>query len=95
MKPRSMLVQALGRLLDQQVDELADQMARELGKPVRFGRVEVRRTAAMLDLLCQRFGDFVGEQRHASSAIVRRRHHGLIAVITPWYLTPRETEIWS
>ena len=84
MKPRSMLVEDLAHSLDQQVDELAEQMARTLGKPIRFGRVEVRRTVAMLGLLCQRFGNFAGEPRHPSPAIVRRRPHGLIAVITPW-----------
>jgi acyl-CoA reductase-like NAD-dependent aldehyde dehydrogenase len=58
-------------------------MARDVGKPVRFGRGEVRGTVEMLRAIASRW------QREAPPdagrpMAVSRRPHGVVAIITPW-----------
>jgi acyl-CoA reductase-like NAD-dependent aldehyde dehydrogenase len=65
--------------------QLATLMAEELGKPVRFGRLEVQRTVQMLEAIATRVE--AAASRGASRGdgfLVRRRPHGALAVITPW-----------
>ncbi|MFN7730411.1 MAG: aldehyde dehydrogenase family protein [Pirellula sp.] len=62
---------------------LADLIADEIGKPVRFSRTEVLRTVEMLDAIVARFAAYP-EVEAASSVRVRRRPHGTVAVITPF-----------
>jgi acyl-CoA reductase-like NAD-dependent aldehyde dehydrogenase/nicotinamidase-related amidase len=69
--------------LEPQADELALAMAGEIGKPVRFGRQEVLRSAEMLRAVARRaFADRQTEP--AGSAEVRRRPLGTVAIVTPW-----------
>jgi acyl-CoA reductase-like NAD-dependent aldehyde dehydrogenase len=62
---------------------LADLIADEVGKPVRFSRTEVIRTGEMLAAIVARFAAY-REMEEASSVRVRRRPHGTVAVITPF-----------
>lgn len=71
-----------GRLADE-ATELAELIAHEVGKPVRFGRVEVRRTAEMLCAIVKRYRTAPASSS-VKSARLRRRPHGVVAVITPW-----------
>ncbi len=69
--------------LEPQAEELAQAMAAELGKPVRFGTQEVLRCADMLRAVARRaFAD--RETEPAGSAELRRRPLGVVAVVTPW-----------
>ncbi len=52
---RERLVRALSRVLVRGTETLAALMANEIGKPVRFGRREVMRSAEMLDAIATRF----------------------------------------
>jgi acyl-CoA reductase-like NAD-dependent aldehyde dehydrogenase len=69
--------------LEAQADYLADAMAAEIGKPVRYGAPEVRRTAEMLRAVARHAlaGDAPERIGHAE---VRRRPLGVVAVVTPW-----------
>jgi acyl-CoA reductase-like NAD-dependent aldehyde dehydrogenase len=80
---RERLVRALSRVLARDSEKLAALMANEIGKPVRFGRREVMRSAEMLDAIATRFARSSGTEA-AGCAQLRRRPHGTIAVITPW-----------
>ena len=77
---------ALERLADQlepQADQFAAAMADELGKPVRYGRLEVVRSAEMLRAVAAR-ARAADESDRAGTAEIRRRAQGVVALITPW-----------
>jgi acyl-CoA reductase-like NAD-dependent aldehyde dehydrogenase len=80
---RTGFVEALAVRLTESQRELSALMAREIGKPIRHGRLEIQRTVEMLR-------DIVRCCRATRSAEgfaggwVRRRPHGVVAVITPW-----------
>jgi len=80
---RSLRVRRLARLLARDTEKLAELMAREIGKPLRFGRVEVERSAEMLSAIARRFAAMPLAEA-TGPALVRRRPHGVVAVITPW-----------
>ena len=80
---RAKLVSRLSGLLASQVDIFAELMAKEIGKPVRFGRAEVERTVEMLGAVTRR-SEHCSRPEVVGTASVRRRAHGVVAVITPW-----------
>lgn len=80
---RGTLVRCLAERLAAQAPALAAQMAGDIGKPVRFGCVEVERSAVMLEVIARRF-EALPESEAVGNAVVRRRPHGVVAVITPW-----------
>ena len=62
---------------------LADGIAAETGKPVRYAREEVVATAAQLRAMARRSGD--GDPGTTDGKVwVRQRPVGVIAVVTPW-----------
>jgi acyl-CoA reductase-like NAD-dependent aldehyde dehydrogenase len=73
----------LAELLARCAEAFAVQMAREIGKPVGFGRIEVQRSAEMLRAVTARF-ETTPAADESGPALVRRRPHGVVAVITPW-----------
>src|SRR4051794_4100732 len=80
---RADLLTRLAARLESEVEPLAIQIARELGKPVRHGRTEVSRTVEMLRAVARRApGPDPREAR--AIAEVRDRAHGVVAVVTPW-----------
>jgi acyl-CoA reductase-like NAD-dependent aldehyde dehydrogenase/nicotinamidase-related amidase len=83
LSTRLLLIERLAALLAGRAGELAERMAGEIGKPVRFGRVEVLRTAEMLGAIARRF-ETAAAAETIGTASVRRRPHGVVAVITPW-----------
>ena len=78
---RGELLRRLARLLAAKTDPLAALMAREIGKPIRFGRVEVERSIEMLEHVARR-GE-IGWTEMRTDYVIRRAH-GVVAVITPW-----------
>ena len=80
---RARLLDRLADRLQPEADRLAREMAVRIGKPVRYGVVEVRRSAEMLRAIARHA--MVGpEAESAGVAEVRRRPLGVVAVITPW-----------
>jgi aldehyde dehydrogenase (NAD+) len=75
---------ALADVLASEIETFALQMARKIGKPVRFGRAEVEQGLHMLRTLAQRaVGRDVLSEDHESYG-VGRQPYGVVAVITPW-----------
>lgn len=80
---RVALVERLAEVIGSQEDSLARHMAREIGKPLRFGRAEVRGTVEMLYAIAAHSQH--GETTNGNQPVtVRRRPHGIVGVITPW-----------
>ena len=78
LRRREWLRGVAARLANQSV-RLAGQMAREIRKPVFYGRLEVERTAELLVRIAE------GETEPVTAAAgFRRRALGVVAVITPW-----------
>lgn len=80
---KNAMLESLASLLETHAAELAEMMARELGKPVSFGRTEVLRSAVMVRAIMKRFSISFNEPV-APGVMVRRRPHGAVALITPW-----------
>lgn len=78
---RRALLERLAVLLEAAAPRFAEQMAREIGKPVAYGRVEVERTGALLREIARHDLDL---QDAGAATAMRRRSVGVIAVITPW-----------
>lgn len=83
VETRIRLIQLLATHLAERQGELSELMARELGKPVRFGKVEAQRTVEMLHDI-GRCAQMPGEAESVGPALVRRQPHGVVAVVTPW-----------
>jgi alpha-ketoglutaric semialdehyde dehydrogenase len=84
MAIRAGLARRFIEVLAAEVDHLAVLMAKEIGKPVHFGHAEGQHSLEMLERAVQRAeGDGCTIEKQAVYA-VRRHHHGVIAVITPW-----------
>jgi len=73
----------LAVLLEDEASELAAQMASDIGKPVRLGKMEVLKSAAMLRAITTRLDrDF--DESLSPCISLRRRPHGVVGIITPW-----------
>jgi acyl-CoA reductase-like NAD-dependent aldehyde dehydrogenase/nicotinamidase-related amidase len=68
--------------LEGEADGLAELMAAEIGKPVRYGGIEAPRTAEMLRGVARRAREPATETLGA--ATLHRRPLGVVAIITPW-----------
>lgn len=80
----STLLRDLADRLDSEAQSLANLLAEHLGKPVRFGRAEVRQSAEMLRAIDRRLSGAAGWNRGEGEVRVRRCPLGLVAVVTPW-----------
>lgn len=74
-------IESLALLLKQKVLPLADQMARDIGKPVTYGRGEVERTVDLVRAIAAQPLE-AGTLGPVPAA--RRQPVGVIAIITPW-----------
>ena len=59
-------------------------MANEIGKPIRFGRAEGQQSVEMLQNIVSRAERHDLSTEEHDDYVVRRRPHGVVAVITPW-----------
>lgn len=75
-------------VIEANVEEIAQDMTREMGKPVRESRVEAGRAAAILRFFSGEGWRPVGELYEQSAArtlvYTRRRPVGVVGLITPW-----------
>jgi acyl-CoA reductase-like NAD-dependent aldehyde dehydrogenase len=74
-------LERLAAILEGKAQSLADQMAREIGKPIAFGQIEVERTAGMMREMAR---NDLTMQATAPGNAARRRALGVVAIITPW-----------
>jgi alpha-ketoglutaric semialdehyde dehydrogenase len=84
-RPLQARLEVLTRLagaLEAQADALTESMAVEIGKPVRYGSLEVRRTAQMLRAVADRA--LAPATEPTGGAELHDRPLGVVAVITPW-----------
>jgi acyl-CoA reductase-like NAD-dependent aldehyde dehydrogenase len=80
---RALALEAAAERLEPQAEDLAVAMAETIGKPVRYGTMEVLRAAEMLRAVARR-ARATGGPEPVGAAEVRRRPLGIVAVITPW-----------
>jgi acyl-CoA reductase-like NAD-dependent aldehyde dehydrogenase len=80
---RAVALEELADRLEPCAEELAQTMAVSLGKPVRYGTVEVQRAAEMLRAVTTRARG-AGDGERTGAAVVRRVPLGVVALITPW-----------
>jgi acyl-CoA reductase-like NAD-dependent aldehyde dehydrogenase len=83
-RARANLVYCLIDALTPEIEHLAILMANEIGKPIRFGRAEGQQSVEILQNILRRAErhDLLTEEH--DDYVVRRRPHGVVAVITPW-----------
>lgn len=77
-------MELLSQRILERIDEFAELMAREISKPVMFGRGEVERIPEMLSAISRRYSGHAARESAPAAVSVRRRPHGVVAVITPW-----------
>ena len=82
-RSRARALEQAADLLEPQAQGLALAMAEDIGKPIRYGEQEVRRSAEMLRAIAGRCAAAPASES-AGAAEVRRRPLGVVAVITPW-----------
>lgn len=82
-KERCELLVAAAARVESGAEELARSITREVGKPIRYARGEVARSAALLRMVARRAATEVLENREAE-AVVRRRPLGTVGIISPW-----------
>ncbi len=80
---RAAAVDGLADRLEPLAEELAGVMADALGKPVRYGTIEVQRAAEMLRAVSARAATS-GDGSRNGSAEIRRAPLGVVALVTPW-----------
>jgi alpha-ketoglutaric semialdehyde dehydrogenase len=76
-------LEGLPNRLEPRAEEFGQAMATTLGKPIRYGAVEVERAAQMLRAVTARARGAEDGAR-AGTAEVRRAPLGVVALITPW-----------
>ncbi|CAN5909948.1 hypothetical protein BH11VER1_BH11VER1_09860 [soil metagenome] len=77
------MIERVATMLEKEASNLSQQMADEIGKPILYGETEARRTAEMLRAIIRRCAVAVDEV-HSTGVLIRRRPHGIVALVTPW-----------
>ena len=80
---RAAVLERLADAIEPQATEIGEEMAGSIGKPVRYGTVEVARTAEMLRAVAARAIELT-DAKPGSGPRVARRPVGLVCVVTPW-----------
>ncbi|MFC1485628.1 aldehyde dehydrogenase family protein [Candidatus Latescibacterota bacterium] len=80
---RAEILTRLAKLVQKESSSLAEQMAQEIGKPVRDGESEVARTTALLGAVA-RHGDDKKEGPCGEESLYHYRPVGVVAIISPW-----------
>ncbi len=83
VEDRTGVLERAANLLEPQAETLAAALAADIGKPVRYGAMEVTRAAQMLRTVARRCLATATTEPGAHGEL-RRRPHGVVALITPW-----------
>jgi succinate-semialdehyde dehydrogenase/glutarate-semialdehyde dehydrogenase len=84
---RVKLLELVGAALRDTVEEHAQLISREMGKPIKQARGEVEKSALLCDYYAQHAARFLGDQRmatEAEQAAVVFRPLGVVLAIMPW-----------
>jgi len=79
---RAALLERVAGLLEAEAPAFVASMAKEIGKPIRYGGPEVARAAALLRAAARQADS--AEKPLSSRERARRRPHGVVGVVTPW-----------
>lgn len=95
---RAEVVRSLGLVLRDREEQLAELMAREVGKPIREARVELARAAVTCDYVAAQArlpqGEWFASDGPSSTAMTCRRPLGVVAIVTPWNF-PIGLPVWK
>ena len=80
---RVVLLKRFAFILQGETENLARQMALEIGKPVLQGRSEIARAVALIETVVSYENEAL-ERRCTPDSIARFRSLGTVAVVTPW-----------
>ncbi len=80
---RQQILGVIAARLEASAEDLARQMAEEIGKPVRHGVEEVRRAAANVRDVARRVADNLLPKREAAG-LVRHQPLGVVGIISAW-----------
>jgi acyl-CoA reductase-like NAD-dependent aldehyde dehydrogenase len=83
LSARQQILEAMARRLEAAADELARQMAIEIGKPIRHGREEIHRAAANVRDVIRRAAVLSAPKREAAG-LVRHEPLGVVGIISAW-----------
>jgi aldehyde dehydrogenase (NAD+) len=85
---RGAILARAAELIEERVEEIAQDMTREMGKPLRESRVEAGRAAAILRFFSgegwRAVGKVFEQSATGSTVFTRRRPVGVVGLITPW-----------
>jgi aldehyde dehydrogenase (NAD+) len=85
---RGAFLAAAAGAIESRVEEIAQDMTREMGKPLRESRMEAARSAAILRFFSgegwRPLGQVYEQSLTGAAVYTRRRALGIVALITPW-----------
>jgi aldehyde dehydrogenase (NAD+) len=85
---RGRILAGAARALESRLERVAQDMTREMGKPIREARGEVARAAAILDFFAgegqRALGEVYEQSATAGSISTLRKPVGVVGLITPW-----------
>ena len=85
---RGALLTRAAELIEQRVEEIAQDMTREMGKPLREARMEAGRAAAIFRFFggegYRPLGQVYEQSATGATVYTRRRPLGVVGLITPW-----------
>jgi aldehyde dehydrogenase (NAD+) len=95
---RGSVLAAAARALQARVEQVAQAMTREMGKPIREARGEVARAVQILDYFAgeghRPTGELYEQSASASPVFTSRRPVGVVGLITPWNF-PAAIPVWK
>lgn len=95
---RCAFLSAAAELVHQRSETLAQDMTREMGKPLREARLEISRVAATFRFFSgegwRPFGELYEQAATGAQIFTRRRPLGVVALITPWNF-PASIPAWK
>ena len=95
---RAAVFQKAASLLEERVEEIAQDMTREMGKPIREARMETARGAAILRYFAgeawRAKGEIFEQSATGNPVYTLRRPLGVVALITPWNF-PAAIPLWK
>jgi acyl-CoA reductase-like NAD-dependent aldehyde dehydrogenase len=85
---RAAVLQKAADVIDARVEDIAQDMTREMGKPLREARMESARAAAIFRFFAgeawRPTGELYEQSANGQTVFTQRRPVGVVALITPW-----------
>lgn len=95
---RGTVLAAAARALQSRVEQVAQAMTREMGKPIREARGEAARAVQILDYYAgeghRPVGELYAQSASGNHVFTMRRPVGVVALITPWNF-PAAIPVWK